>query len=168
MAEIDSTLLNQYFTYKDGELYWKQIDGHANGVKIGDLAGHIHKRPNKCAYKRLSLFKKRYFAHQLVFMMFYGYIPKQIDHVDGNGLNNKINNLREATSQQNQFNKGLGANNKCGYKNVYWRADNKKWSVQLRINGKLITFGSFNDLELADLVATEARNKYHKEFARHN
>jgi hypothetical protein len=167
MAGIDSTLLHQYFTYKDGELYWNQVDGYSNQVKIGDLAGHIHKPKNKEPHRRITLFKKRYFAHQLVFMMFHGYIPKQIDHDDGNGLNNKINNLREATSQQNSFNKGLRADNKCGYKNVCWRADTKKWRVQLRINGKLITFGSFDDLELADLVATEARDLYHKKWAKH-
>lgn len=167
MAEIDSTLLNQYFTYKDGELYWKQVEGYSNKVKIGDLAGHIHKRPNKKPYRRITLFKKRYFAHQLVFMMFHGYIPNEIDHDDGNGLNNRINNLREATSQQNSFNKGLRTDNKCGYKNVCWRKDSNKWSVQLRINGRLISFGCFDDLELADLVAQEARDLYHKEWARH-
>ena len=50
---------------------------------------------------------------------------------------------------------------------LYWRKTGKKWAVQLSINGRQTNLGRFDDLEFADLVATEARDKYHGAFARH-
>lgn len=44
---------------------------------------------------------------------------------------------------------------------------NKKWNVTLAANNKSMYFGSFDDLELAELVAIEARDKYHGKFACH-
>ena len=163
---LNKELLNEYFEYSDGELYWKKLFDNRNQVKLNDNAGHIHKSPNKISYKRITFLKKRYFVHQLVFMMFNGYIPKQIDHIDGNGLNNKIENLREVTSQQNCLNRRLRKDNKIGFKNIYWRNDSKKWRVTLSVNGKNKDFGSYFDIEIAKFIAETMRHKYHKEFSR--
>ena len=102
-----------------------------------------------------------------MFMMHHGWVPEVIDHVDGNRANNQIGNLRQATWSQNLQNMKLRPNNKSGCKNVSWCASKKKWVVQLSINGRHTNLGRFDDLEFADLVATEARNKYHGAFARH-
>jgi hypothetical protein len=75
--------------------------------------------------------------------------------------------LRPATYPENNRNARIRKDNSSGCKNVCWRKDRKKWVVGIRINGKRINFGFFDDLELADLVAHEARDKYHKDFARH-
>jgi hypothetical protein len=61
----------------------------------------------------------------------------------------------------------LRPTNKSGCKNVSWCNSKKKWAVQLSINGKQTNIGRFANLEFADLVATEARSKYHGAFARH-
>ena len=45
-------------------------------------------------------------------------------------------------------------------------SENNKWRVRISVKNKSISIGCFEDLELADLVAQEARDKYHKEFAR--
>ena len=100
-------------------------------------------------------------------MMHYGYLPKYIDHVDGDSVNNRIENLREATNQQNAYNQKLRKNSTSGVKGVNWDKDTNKWRVRIQINGKHTHIGSFEDLMLAELVAVEARDKYHKEFARH-
>ena len=76
-----------------------------------------------------------------------------------------VENLREATNQQNQFNVGLLGRNKSGVKNVVW--NRCKWKVYMRINSKTKNLGAFEDLELAELVAIEARNKFHGEFVNH-
>ena len=109
---------------------------------------------------------KNYLNHRIIFVMFNGYLPEFLDHIDGNSLNNKIENLREATQQQNCINRKHHSNSKSPYKNVYWNKAAKKWQVYCRIDGHLKYFGIFEDLELADLVAQEARAKYHGEFAR--
>ena len=136
------------FTYKDGELY-----------RDGKLAGTV----TALGYRQVYLDKKVYLAHRVIFAMHWGFLPQFIDHIDGNRLNNKIENLRQCTQQQNQYNTKAKARNKVGIKNVQWAKNT--YRVDMRINGKLTYLGSFKDLELAELVAKEARNKYHGEFA---
>ena len=94
-------------------------------------------------------------------------MPKFIDHIDGNPSNNKIENLREATNNQNQHNKTINSNNKSGIKNVHWSNSMKKWCVQITINKKIQTIGFYEALEMADLAAQKARNNLHKEYANH-
>jgi len=142
------------FEYRDGKLYRKK--GQFKG-----LAGTVH----HTGYEQVKVGKKNYRSHRVIFAMHYGYFPAQIDHIDGNPLNNKIENLREANPMQNQYNVGLLASNKSGIKNVFF--DKNKWKVYMRINKKMTHIGSFEDLELAELVAMEARNKYHGEFVNH-
>ena len=118
-------------------------------------------------YYRVGIQKKAYKLHRVIFLWHHGYVPSEVDHIDGNKANNHIENLRSADTKVNKYNAGRRINNKSGCKNVSWDKNNRKWVVRLRINLTKRYFGSFNDLELADLVATEARNKYHKEFANH-
>jgi hypothetical protein len=64
------------------------------------------------------------------------------------------------------WNTGLAKNNTSGVKGVTWKADKHKWRVRIGVNGKRIHIGDFADFELAELVAFEARAKYHGQFAR--
>ena len=153
--------LNQLFTYTNGNLYWKV--SLSKRVNIGNKAGCL----TNTGYLSVQINKKIYRLHKIIFAMHYGYIPKIVDHIDTNKLNNKIENLREANACQNNVNIGIRKDNTSGSKNVRWHKTYKKWTVEIRINKNRKCFGYFSDLELADLVAQEARNKYHKEFARH-
>lgn len=152
--------LLENFIYLNNNFYWKKP---RSGIQIGQKAGSLE--PN--GYLRIRFNTKKYLIHRLVFLYYHGYLPKYIDHIDGNPLNNSIENLREATFSQNRLNIKLQKNNTSGCKNISWSTTQKKWRVNIRINQKTVNFGGYKDLELAELVATEARNKYHKEFARH-
>jgi hypothetical protein len=164
MADQNLTkeILNFLFDYKDGELYWK-FSLSSKSPK-GNIAGSI----KHDGYRRIGLDKKVYLAHRLIYMMFYGYMPEIVDHIDGNKLNNKIDNLRGATKSQNCQNQKIPIGNTSGYKNVRWSKTKQRWCVNLRALNKDIHIGYFKDIELADLVAQEARDKYHKEFARNS
>ena len=166
MAETYFNLSQDYFKtifdYKDGNLYWKKR--MALCLKMGALAGTVKRHT---PYKRVQVLRKNLLQHRVIFFMHYGYLPELIDHIDGNSLNNRIENLREATYSQNSINKKLLSNNKSGFKNVCWDKGYKKWAVFLRLNRKNVNIGRFDDVELAGLVAEEARDKYHKDFARH-
>ena len=91
----------------------------------------------------------------------------QLDHINGNKSDHRIENLRAATHSTNNFNKVVQSNNKLGMKNISWHHQNNKWWVQLVQNKKKVFSFFTEDLELAELVAIEARNKYHGEFANH-
>ena len=110
---------------------------------------------------------KSYSVHRLVWLMHHGVLPEFLDHINGNKLDNRIENLRPATKSQNNQNKRLYSNNTSGVKGVCWHKRIKKWQVNVRVNGKQKSFGFFDDIELAELVASEARNKLHGQFARH-
>jgi hypothetical protein len=157
---ISQLELLELFEYKDGELYWKK-----NYFK--NLVGKVVGYDNKNGYKKVVIKHKHYFVHRLIFLINHGYMPDLIDHIDGNPLNNKIENLRKATRAENALNSKLQSKNTSGCKNVTWNKDRKKWIVYVKVNKKATYFGQYDCLELADLVAQEARDKYHTNFARH-
>lgn len=91
----------------------------------------------------------------------------QVDHIDGESLDNHRANLRLATDQQNKQNQERPhRNNKLGVKGVCWCADRKKYQSSIRHNGKLIHLGRFESLADADKAYREAETKYFGEFAR--
>lgn len=86
------------YDYKDGVLINKQSRGR---MKAGVPAG----TPNKAGYLRVTLFQKQEYVHRLIFFMFNNYWPKEIDHIDRDVTNNRIENLRESTRSQNMANR---------------------------------------------------------------
>lgn len=155
---LTKEFLHTLYEYESGYLISKQKRGPATiGKKI--VTKH------KDGYISTTINRKRFYVHRLIYMMFHGELPRFIDHIDGNRANNKIQNLRPATESQNNVNsKGRS---KSGYKNIYFDPRKNHYLVVLIINRKKNFFGCFKDLELACLVAEEARNKYHGEFANH-
>lgn len=153
---------NEAFKYCNGELYWKIMTNPSKKL-IGKKAGC----KSSGAYGVVNLDGKSYSLHKVIFCMHNGYMPPIVDHIDGNKSDHRIENLRAATHQSNNWNKVVQSNNKLGLKNISWNNQNQKYWVQLSKNGNKIVSLTFDDLELAELVATEARNKYHGEFANH-
>ena len=152
--------IRDYFDYADGVLYWKVQKGYA--IKIGQPAGTFDE---KTGYYRIHVNSRFQKVHRLVFLYHHGYLPKFVDHIDGNKKNNRIENLREATKSQNAMNQKISTRNTSGIKGVMWHKRDKKWFVQLRVNSKCHSFGYYDSKELAELVAIEATNKLHKEFS---
>ena len=152
--------LRELFAYKNGKLFWNKS---GNGRKVGDEAGMITEK----GYRRIRVDGNLHMAHRLVWAYHFDDAPEYIDHIDGNKLNNSIDNLRSATKIQNVYNIPLRKNNKSGVKGVYWAAREQKWAAELSINKQIRRIGYFDDLEFAELVAIEARNKYHGAFANH-
>lgn len=153
--------LHDYFEYRDdGTLVWK-VDRRLKTK--GKEAGA--RRPD--GYVCIRLGKQRWLAHRIIFAMWHGHLPEVIDHIDGDPSNNRIENLREADGSKNQQNRKIDSRNKVGVKNVYWHARDKNYGVRMKVGGRVLTVAYCKDLELADLVATMAREKYFGEFARH-
>lgn len=158
---MNQELLREILTYQDGNLYW--ISSRKGGTAIaGSLAGC----KNSGGYWHTRVNGKRYANHRLIFLMHHGYLPEFIDHIDGNRSNNCIDNLRPASRQQNNCNAHIRSDNTSGIKGVNWHKKTGKWTVRVQTNKKREWLGLFDDLELAQLVAIEARNKYHEEFAK--
>jgi len=99
-------------------------------------------------------------AHRVIWEMYNGQIPKgmQIDHIDGDCANNRMANLRLATNRENSCNREVGE-----MTNITKRGNSHR--VSLTIFGKSKYFGSYDNLELAQLVRDEARDTYYGEFS---
>ena len=103
--------------------------------------------------------------HRLIML-----IPEgmEIDHIDGNGLNNVRNNLRIVTHAENMLNRKLNTNNSSGYKAGTWKADPKKWAAQIQFDGKNHVLGYYEDKLDAAKAYNIAAIKYHNVHARLN
>jgi len=90
-----------------------------------------------------------------------------VDHIDGDGLNNRRSNLRLCARAENLWNVGPPSTNSSGVKNVSWDASRQRWYVSLKANGKTVLIGRFENLLDAAIAADEARERLHGDFARH-
>lgn len=88
------------------------------------------------------------------------------DHMNGDKLDNRRNNLRTVNHHQNGLNRGVPSNNTSGVKGVYWHRRDKKWRAQIRVNSKKKYIGSYRDKQDAALAVEAAIRKYHGEYAR--
>jgi hypothetical protein len=158
---ITKELVQHLFDYRDGQLYWRVRP--STSVRIGAITGSV----NSTGYRQTRINKKIYLNHRIIFLWHYGWLPKNVDHKDKNPLNNKIDNLRAATESENSWNAKVRVDNTSGIKGVYKTKSENKWRVQVQVNNKRKNIGGFDDLELAELVAIMAREKYHGAFANH-
>lgn len=157
IKELSLEDVKSAFEYKDGHLYWK-ID-RSDKVKKGKLAG-----TNRNGYIQIIYKTKTYLAHRLIYFMHYGYLPKYIDHINGNRSDNRIENLRGCTQHQNLLNrKPFG---KSKYKGVYLTGRKTiKYKSQIMLDGKLNYLGTYKTEEEAANAYNGAAKKLHKNFA---
>lgn len=88
-----------------------------------------------------------------------------IDHKDRNPFNNKKNNFRAATTQQNNCNREKYKNNTSGFKGVTWSKRNCKWKAQIKFKNKLLFLGYFTDKILAAIAYDDAAIELQGEFS---
>lgn len=88
-----------------------------------------------------------------------------VDHINGDGLDNRRKNLRLATTQQNRGN-ATSHSNATGYKGVSWHKQGKKYQAKIKVNNKTIYLGLHKTAEEAHAAYCEAAVKYFGEFAR--
>lgn len=88
-----------------------------------------------------------------------------VDHINRNGFDNRKQNLRLCTPQQNCMNKSIQNNNTSGTPGVSWRKDRKKWRAFITINGKQIPLGNYIEKDDAIAARKAAEEKYFGEFA---
>ena len=164
MADKKFTLTQKYLKeivhYDPDTGIFTRIKRTANCVHIGDIAGCVFYNGAGKKYIRIKIKCKPYKAHRLAFFYMKGYWPIEIDHDDGNGLNNKWGNLFDVTHLNNCRNKRLSVRNKSGCSGVDWHKRIKKWQARITINYKELHLGYF--LKINDAIKTRkaAEKKY--------
>ena len=139
------------------ELVWKVSTGRR--VKVGDIAGTV----NNKGYRSIRIDGKDYLAHRLIWLMVHGKSPADmLDHINGIKLDNRVSNLREATSQQNQQNQTKPqVNSKTGFLGVSLHKRGRFYA-RISINGKQKNLGLFNTPEQAHDAYLTAKRQHHE------
>ena len=91
---------------------------------------------------------------------------QSVDHINGNKLDNRKENLRICTHTENMWNTKTPKTNKSGIKGVHWQEDRQKWSAQIAYKNKTIALGRFDSFEDAVKARLNAEKKYHGDYAR--
>ena len=114
----------------------------ASNARAGDRAGSVKQH----GYTTVDIEEERYLYHRVIWLWHYGYLPEHsVDHIDRNSKNNKIHNLREVTHQCNIRNSKLKKHNVSGVCGVYLIKGSGRWRADIRVNGKIVYFGTHAD-----------------------
>lgn len=141
------------FQYRaDGTLFWKWRESAAPGWNeryAGTAAGY----PDALGRLRVSIHGIRCRAHRIIFKMHHDFEPGLVDHINGNASDNRIENLRAATHQQNQANRRCDRELPKGVTKL-----DQGFSAMIKHNGASTYLGTFDtEAEAAAAYAGAAR-----------
>lgn len=148
VADINPSSL---FDYDEnlGVLIWKERynNNKFNGRYANKPAGCLTVYSDNLTYIQVRVKHKLYLAHRIIWYMLYGEEPNIIDHVDGDGLNNRPDNLRNTDITNNQRNLRMNKTNTSGITGVSKFRD--KWQAGIWVDNKRVNLGVFNTFEEA-------------------
>ena len=159
--------VREMFDYREDGNLVRRYATMGNGNYAGRVIGTTPNGTRANRYSQTKIHGKCWCVHKLIYLYHHGVVPEQLDHINKDSADNRIENLRVASGSENACNRKLFANSTSGSKGVSWHKAQSRWFVYVDIRKKRKNIGYFDDLELADLVATEARNLYHGAFVRH-
>lgn len=149
-----------FFTWKHAPNAWKGWNEKFAGKRAGCFSR---------GYWLIRLEGRIYRASRLAWFYVMGQWPQtQIDHVNGDSLDDRFSNLRDASPSENTCNRKLQSNNTSGFKGVYWLKANKKWRVRVGVGGKDHHIGLFDDQLSAALAYDRAAKELQGEYAKTN
>ncbi len=146
--EVTQSELKELFEYEDGNLIWKESRGC---VKAGTVAGTLHAK----GYTQIKINGKIYRAHRLIWLYHKGAVDValQIDHINRNRSDNRIDNLRLTSQNENQWNRDG--------KGFAWHKASNKYQAQIQYNGKLKYLGLYETEKEARSAYLKAKENYH-------
>ena len=153
---INQSKLHEMFEYRDdGTLI------HRHTVQGGKRAGEIAGSPHNAGYRQITISRKKNLIHRLIWVYHYGEMPTQIDHINGQRSDNRIENLRECSYSQNHGNKRMSRNNTSGYKGVFLNKRDGFWFVYVAHQ----YIGRSQSIEEAAAMYDKAAKKHFGKFA---
>ena len=143
-----------------GIFIWLKRSGRNGGVNVCDVAGYAHTGKKGKSYIKIRINTVSWFAHRLAWIYVYGYAPEEIDHINGNGCDNIIINLRNVSRFENCRNIKKQHNNTSGVTGLYWDKRYDKWHARIQIQGINKSLGYFNNIFDAACARKNAEVKY--------
>lgn len=143
--------INSLFEYRDGQIYSK-IHGRIVGFSN---RGYVYIK-----YGRRDLP-----AHRVVWALHGGNYTDLVDHINGIKSDNRIENLRLVTVQQNSYNRPKQCNSRSQYKGVYWESGRRCWAVRIGLHSAAVAVGRFTNELAAALAYDRAVREWAGEYA---
>lgn len=156
--------LEKRFLYnpETGSVVWKIAP--CNGILAGSTVGCI----NGSGYLITSVNKARILVHRVAWILYHQQTPPDIiDHANGNKLDNRISNLREASALENRANCIIRKDNTTGVKGVVFHRQTGKWWARITNNGKCRSLGLFSHIDDARIAYEHAARSDFGSFALH-
>lgn len=119
-------------------------------------------------YKHGNVLGTGMLAHRVIFYLSYGYLPKYVDHKNGNRTDNRPKNLREATNAQNIANSNSRKGSSSKYLGVCFSKNHGKWLANITSNNKNYYIGIYSNEVDAALAYNEQAKRLHGDFANIN
>jgi HNH endonuclease len=155
------------YNSRTGRLFWKKRpesmfkstnDCRAWNARFAGKEAFTHVNH---MHRRGLIFRQSIYAHQVIWRMMTGEAPAEIDHINGNPLDNRWRNLRVAVNGANQKNSKRRSDNKSGHAGVVRRGD--QWIAQFGVNGTTKHIGIYKTKE----AAIKARKLVEREYGFH-
>ena len=176
--QIPVDLAHESFSYDEevGALIWRfrplshfhdeSYQKRWNARFAGKRAGCLKSSGDGRNYHRIYFAGRFFHAHRIIWAMHHGDIPagKHIDHVDGDGTNNRLANLRVVSPTGNNANMKLRRDNKSGRVGVRFYEQSKKWRAEGCVNGKAVRLGHYATFDEAVAARRdwERENQFHQ------
>jgi len=126
----------------------------------GLIKGSIRRATSGKAYYCFKVLSQSHFAHRLAFILMVGSPPEQVDHKNGNGLDNRWSNLRASVNDRNAKNQRLRISNTSGQMGVSWHRKSNQWAIRINAHGRRINLGYRKDFQEAVAVRKAAELEY--------
>lgn len=162
-ADLTAQRLRELLHYdpETGVFTWK-VD-RTTRVRAGMEAGSLYKL-GRTQYRYIMIDFKQHRAHRLAWLYVHGVWPAAfLDHVNGDGADNRMVNLRQATCAENSqaANKRMLPQNTSGYRGVSYHAERGRWMASIAFNRKRKWLGSFATAEEANEAYLKAKRELH-------
>ena len=142
-----------------GKLFWREHESVQRSWNTRWSGKEAFTALQTNGYLQGAINWKRHYSHRVIWAMVWGSWPlHQIDHIDGNKSNNRIENLRDVTPSVNRHNSKKNINNTSGFTGVI--KDKKKWRATITIYRKKTHLGCFNNIEDAATARHEASQNH--------
>jgi hypothetical protein len=141
-----------------GNLIWR-VGRRGRFARPGVIAG------NRKRYVMVSIDCKTYAVHRVIWLLHYGHLPDEIDHVNQDKTDNRLENLRVCSRSENTGNVGLRSTNTSGHRGVWFVEHCGRWRASIKENGKSRHLGYFDTIEDASRAYNKAAIDYFGRFA---